>query len=556
MSVSSLNTKYAGDGEDITSTPIKETGFEAMMFGDPAELFLFFNEDFASDKSDHQLWKWQTEVLELMGRLKPTSLKPLKIALRASNGSGKDSIIVAAFVVWFILSKIKSRVVITSSSGTQLTAQTENAIRNLCEKVNKYFGLEYIRVRQRYISSRISGSEIRLFATDEAGKAEGYHPIQPGAEMAIVVSEWKTVTDEIYQALRRCTGFNYWLGVSTPGEPIGSFHKAATTWKLVELDDIEKINEPGNYTFRVTSYQCPHISAEDIEEDKVELGEHSAFFRSKHLALFTSIGGNVIIPSDLLERLMEMKFKEHIVNWPLRIGIDIAAGGDENCIIAVKGNRKTAEIAWRESDTTVTADRIENELLALGIDRNHEYIWADDGGVGHSVIDMLVRKGWNIKRLLNQWAAINKRNFGNRGAENWYRCKRFFEEGLFDVSSLSELCRTQLGTRRYKQQLTGAKVYLESKKEAKANGRPSPDRADALILALTGLTVDDFLKAKTVETSKVNVKEGEVILKTDQEFIDYYRENVQYGKFNNVNLTPMRSSGKRVFNSLRRALGR
>lgn len=541
---------YDGDVEEPI-TPIKSTGFETLNFADPAELFLFFNADFSHPDSKLRLWKWQTECLEMMARTKPNSLKPLKLALRASNGSGKDSIIIASFVVWFITSKIQSRVIITSSSGTQLTAQTENAIRNLCQSINNFFGCEYIRIRQRYISCRLSGSEIRLFATDEAGKAEGYHPLKPDAEMAIVVSEWKSVTDEIYQALRRCTGYNYWLGVSTPGEPKGSFYNACSKWNLIGLEKLDTISTPNNYTCVVTSYDCPHISKDDIEEDKIELGEHSAFFRSKHLALFTSIGGSVVIPSELIDECFNNPPKFVISDWPVRIGIDLAAGGDEVVMMFVKGNRCIKEIAWRESDTTITADRIELELSSMKIDKKHKYIWADDGGVGHSMIDMLVRKGWSINRLLNQWAAINKKNFGNRGAENWYRIKRVFEENLFDVRSVSDKCRSQLGTRKYKQQLTGARVFLMSKKEMKLQGDASPDRADALILAHCGLNIDDYIKAKTVNLTKDNdnVPEGEEVLVTDEQVNNFFDDKVKYGNFK----FKSRSIGKRVFNSLRNA---
>jgi phage terminase large subunit len=550
-------SNYSGDVVDPTATPIKESGWQVLDFADPAECFVFFNDNF-SLQSANRLYKWQTELLEAMANVKPDSMAPLKICLRAANGSGKDSIIIAAFCVWFILSKIQARVIITSSSGTQLTGQTETSIRNLCESVNKMFGVEYIRVRQRYYKCRLSGSEIRLFATDEAGKAEGYHPIVPGAEMAIVISEGKTVTDLIHQALRRCTGYNYWLEVSTPGEPIGYFYKIASSWLDTELNNIlDTITKPGVYSLRVTSYDCPrHLSLVDIEEDKLELGEHSAFFRSKHLALFTSLGGEVVIPAELVESLFNNPPKYSIIGWETRIGLDLAAGGDENCVSFIKGNKFLKEVFFREFDTTITADRIEHILEENLIPKNHPHIYADDGGIGHSIIDMLKRKGWNIKRVLNQWAAINKKQYGNRGAENWYRCKRLFEENLLDITNLSQKTKEQIGSRRYKQGLTGARIILERKSEAKANGRPSPDRADAFMLALTGLTVDAFLKAKTSETKELKVNEGEQVMANNDEYEQYYRENVTYGTFNGINVNRVRGTGKRIFNSLRNAMKR
>lgn len=549
--VEQTDTLYPGDNVEQTS-PIKSTGYEVLKFADMAECFLFFNTNFSAD-GGNTLHRWQTELLEMFTRVKPTKLNPLKVCLTAANGSGKDSIIIAGFVIAFLLMKIQGRIICTSSSGVQLNAQTESAIRDLAEQVNKFFGCEYLRIRLRYITCRLTGSEIRLFATDEKGKAEGYHPITPTSEMAIIITEWKSVKDDITEALRRCTGYNYWLGVSTPGEPIGALYKAATKYTPINLNEIHTVDKPGSYVFRVTSYDCGHLSIQDIEDDKLELGEHSAFFRSKHLALFTSLGGQVIITSELVDKVLKNPPKYSMISWPDRVGIDLAAGGDENVLSFIRGNKSFKEIYFREVDTTICADRIDRELTANGIDKKHEHIYADDGGVGHGTIDQLVRKGWNIKRVLNQWAAINKRQFGNRGAENWYRCQRLFDECLIDISNLSDLTKKQLFTRRYKQQLTGAKIYLEGKKEAKANGRPSPDRADAFILALTGLTIDTFHKAKTSNTPAPNHKDGEEILRTNKDIVNYYEENKTYAEFNGIK-PRIRNTGKRLFNSLKSAM--
>lgn len=533
--------EYAGDVVDPTATPIREA-FQRLEIDDPAMLINMFGDRMAPDRGDVILYKWQTELLEELAAAKPNALKPYKFCLCAANGSGKDAFIVAPFAIWFVLTKIQSRVILTSSSGTQLTSQTETYIKNLAESVNRFFGEEVFRIRQRYIKCRLSGSEIRMFATDEEGKAEGYHPIVPGAEMAIVVNEGKSVSEEIHRALRRCTGYNYWLEVSTPGEPHGFFHFAFNNWPNKK---------------RVTSYDCPrHLSLEELEADKIELGEHSALFRSKHLALFTSIGGEVIIPHDLVLKVRSSPPKYSIPSWPVRIGIDLAAGGDENCVTFVKGNRVLKEKFFTESDTTVTADRIERILLDEHIDKTHDYIYADDGGVGHSIIDMLKRRGWNIKRVLNQSTAINKKQFGNKGAENWYRIKRLFEELLIDITALSDKTIEQIGSRRYKQGLTGARIMLQKKSEAKSEGHPSPDRADALILAFTGLNIDDFLKARTSDTpNKIEVKEGDFVFPdAGEEYANWYRENVQYGSFNGVNVQRVLQSSGRVYNRLSDAM--
>lgn len=536
------DSTYEGDLVDRTATPIKSQ-YQKLDFADPAELLLFFDKQYTEESPDKPtLHKWQTELLESLAAAKPTSQHPYKFCLVAANGSGKDSVIASSFAVWFTLCKIQSRVIITSSSGTQLTSQTEPAIRRLCEFVNAFFGMEYFRIRQRYIVCRLTGSEIRMFATDEAGKAEGYHPIKPGAEMAILVNEGKSVSEEIHNALRRCTGFNYWLEYSSPGEPVGFFYRAFTTWK---------------HTLRVTSYDCPHLSREEIEDDKRDLGEHSALFRSKHLALFTSLGGQVIITNELVDKIRVAPPTYTISGWVKRIGIDLAAGGDENSICYTLGNKCLKETCFREVDTTITADRIERDLLDNNVPKNHEHIYADDGGIGHAIIDTLVRRGWNIKRIMNQWAASNRRQYGNRGAENWYRVKRILEEILFDVTTLTPKTIEQLTTRHYKQGSSGARIFLESKKEAKANGRPSPDRADAFILSLTGLTVDDFLKAKTVDIKPRGHKDGEQSFTNIEDTKRYYEDSITYGQFEGKNVQELnRFNGKRINGSLAVAMNR
>lgn len=473
--------QYHGDSEypaDIidTSGPIKEQ-WQKLDFATPEVLLRILDPFLASGTVN--LHPWQMEMHDCIGEARPTQLVPFKYALCAANGSGKDKYIVAPFAIWFCLTRIQGRVIITSSSGTQLTSQTEAYIRDLAETANNFFGYQMFRIRQRYIKCSLTGSEIRLFATDEAGKAEGYHPFTPVSEMAIVINEAKSVSEEIFSALRRCTGYNFWIEVSTPGEPVGHFYHSFDTWPLKK---------------RVTSFECPHLSPAEREADKLELGEDSPLYRSKHLAEFTSYCGQVIISQELINRVLLLK-PIHI-RGIRRVGIDLAAGGDETVVTIVNGNGIEKTLHFREPDTTVTAVRIIEFLTNNNINKDHDHIFADDGGIGHAIIDMMVAKGWNVHRVNNQSAASNKRLYGNKGAENWYRVQRLLNENLI-IPPTDTLTQRQLTTRRYKQSDTGGRLFLESKREAKAAGRPSPDRADSFVLCFTGLTVDDLVKEAT-----------------------------------------------------------
>ncbi|HEX9232439.1 MAG TPA: hypothetical protein VF849_00030 [Blattabacteriaceae bacterium] len=444
------------------------------------------------------LHPWQIDTGESLCRVKSTSLHPHKFALCAANGSGKDAFIIAPFSLWFILTKIRSRVIITSSSGVQLTNQTEAYISGLAERINNWslanLGAFILKVNKRHIVCNLSGSEIILFATDEEGKAEGYHPLEPNSEMAIIVNEAKSVAPEIFRALRRCTGFNYWINVSTPGAPIGDFYKSFINWPNKK---------------RVTFFDCPHQSRDEFDEDLKELGEFNPHFRSKWLALFTFIDGKYVLSHERLEKLrnkVKLNFIKSFGN-EIRIGIDIAlsTNGDESVVSIFKGNKQIKQKTCRIKDATLLADFIDKELSEAKIPKDHPYIYGDDGGVGRAVIDILRKKKWMINRVLNQSAAKNKKQFRNRGAEIWSKFSRLVEEGVIILLDDDKLY-SQLASRKYKESTAGIdKLCLQSKLEMIAEGINSPDRADAAVLAFSNIKVLDFLD-QFIEDESVKVE--------------------------------------------------
>lgn len=488
--------RYEGDKLDQEGplTSNKSGQWETINFESSFELICAVDRHINS--GDVTLHGWQLDVNKELSHTKATQHKPHRFALCAANGSGKDAYVIAPFVIFFALTKIRSLTIITSSSGVQLTAQTENYIASMAHAINNLFSERIFKITRRFIKCLKSGSEIRLFATDEEGKAEGYHPLEPNAEMLIIVNEAKSVAPEIFRALSRCTGYNFWLNVSTPGEPYGDFYDSFCNW-------------PNNR--RVNAFDCPHLSIDHINETKRKYGEQSAIYRSQILALFTAIGGMVVISQDYLNRCIERSNK-NLIKWTSgkrkKIGGDFAAGRDECAFCCVDGNKQIDKEYFVEKDTTETEDKFEKFIRKHGarsikLDGNYGDvdIFADDGGLGHAIIDRLVKKGYNITRKLNQSRAYDTKQFGNHGAENWFNLARLIEECLFilaldltDKEGDNKIYE-QLAYRHYKKQETQGKITLESKVEARANGHVSPDRADALVLALSDTNIEDIEKA-------------------------------------------------------------
>jgi phage terminase large subunit len=440
------------------------------------------------------LYPWQVEELELASRSPATQQEPFKYALCACNGSGKDLYFIAVLALFFACCKTRFKVVITSASAKQLNDQSEKYIVSMANYINhwsmKCMGRAILKINQHHITCLLSASEIFLFVTDEEGKAEGYHPY-PGGGMAIIVNEAKSVSPDIFRALRRCTGYTHFLLVSSPGEPKGDFYDAFQYWP---------------HKRRITVFDCPHHSRSEFEDDKRRLGEHDPYFRSKWLAAFTSVGGRTVLNLLALERLRRAIFnkqvQEILQHKPIRVGIDLALSGfgDETVISAWKGNRQIAQFTHKIKDATKLADQIEQDLLSLKLQKSHPFIFADDGGVGRGIIHILWRKGWSgIRPILNQARARNTKHYRNRGAELWHKFARLVEGGCI-IPLDDQLLYAQLSSRKFKESTASMdKVTLQSKASMLAEGLPSPDRADAAVLAFTDADVDEFLNAFEIQ---------------------------------------------------------
>lgn len=429
---------------------------------------------------DIKLHPWQLKVSESFIENEYTQFDPYKLALVTCNGSGKDAFVIAPFVIWFILTRIKARVIITSSSGTQLTSQTETYVANLAKAWNRFIGSESIIVYRRYLICSNTGSEIRMFATDQAEKAEGYHPLEPGREMAIIINEAKSVTDEIFTALHRCTGYNFWLEVSSPGGDSGHFFNSVSLYKNV---------------INVTSYDCPHKSLFEIEEDKLRFGENSELFRSKHLALFTSSRGSHVFQRSWLDANPTKRIFDTI-----RVGIDVAlsTGGDETTLIAYDGNHCLLSRQYKSDNILALAEEIDKDLKLLGEDIE---IKLDDSGVGRGLWPILQERGWDkVIRVISGARSSSPAEFDNLITELWFNIARLLEEGCLKLPDDAVL-RKQLLDRTYIRAGNG-KIRLRSKSEMRSEGKESPDRADALALCFYGTDVRRFgVEQKQIKNS-------------------------------------------------------
>lgn len=415
----------------------------------------------------------------LNDRREINSNNPLLLNIAAANGSGKDEFLIAPFNVWFALTGNYNLSVNTSASFEQLKFQTEVHIRNLIGRANKLLGPTTFLSREFYHTAS-TGSEIKLFATDEAGRAEGYHP-RTGGRMAITINEAKTVEEDIFGALSRCTGYSYWNNISSPGIKSGSFYRECT-------DSIYYPNScqlGRGYFRRISAFDCPHIPATHIE--KMIKTRPKEWVDSSIHAYFTDFGADIVIHPSLWEKAGKTPVRDPYAE-DYCLGGDLAAGGDECCLYLRRGHKVIDKLFFTEADTTLSSEII-HEKFSYILSKPYTAVM-DDGGIGKAIIDNLVKFGWNILRRHNQAAAGDRRAFLNFGAQSYFHLRSLLENNLIQPSLDDPTLNRQVTSRVYEQQSGGSKFRLEDKKEHKSRLRESPDRADAYVLCFSTLPIN------------------------------------------------------------------
>jgi len=503
------------------------TPFPESLVKTPLNILCLYDDDILSGVKT--IWPWQVEILNYLGGVKSPGDPAIKAMLMAANGSGKSQMILAPFAIWMAMRFEESLTIITNASGKQLDNQALRYITRLATKVNslhqQQFGMDVFECQYRKLKNNITESFIDMFATDEPGKAEGWHPIKHNGEFAIIVDEAKTVSDDIFQALERCTGYTRRLDVSSPGRCGGTFY---VDWNR-EIKDI--------YKKKVTAFECPHIPTSEIEDKIKKYGLHDPLIRSSIFAEFSSTDEQVVLGRELVLKNINL-CKKQVHFGPLRGGLDLASGGDETVLSVWSGNIEVGLHTFRNKDTSVTVLQIINAIQSYKGKLKPENIYADDGGIGRSMLDNLREKGYKVNRVLNQTRPYDITRYVNRGTELWFSFKRFIEEFQVyflkdEVGAADGLLISQLSNRYYTVEQRSNKIILESKEKARKQNHPSPDRADAVVLAWSPLIwpVEELSGPANAKEAKRGLTPEEIIERYEQDLeSEYFGENKKSSK--------------------------
>ena len=419
---------------------------------------------FAANVLGINLYDWQRKVLRDLEQ------RDCRVALRAANGSGKTSTVIASILIWHALVFPRSIAVTTAGVFRQVESQLWPSLRNHIAKLGGAW--EVTSGEIRYLHANGNTSRIIGYSATDPGRAEGWHAEDHEYHpLLMVVDEAKTVADPLFEAISRCQPTRL-LIASSPGGSSGAFYRAFTK----EAAMWQK--------HAVTAFDCPHITQAQIDEVIQRYGEKHPLTRSMIYGEFVDIG--------LESLVINLTQLQNCYNTPPRFkpgvriaGVDFAAGGDQNVICISDGNKILPMIAWREKDTMAAVGRFIVEFKKAGLEANN--IYADASGMGMVMCDALAESGWVVNRVNFGATAYDNNAYTNRSAEMWYGMAKKIEDAEIILPEDEDLT-AQLTCRRTITNSKG-KLGVESKDSMRARGIASPDRADALALCLSSSNV-------------------------------------------------------------------
>ncbi len=393
-------------------------------------------------------YKWQQDILWEFHKD-----GPVRVAVSASNNSGKTQEIVVPLALWFATVNPNALVICTASVERQVKDVIFHGLK-------KYAGL-YPKMAPLQMEWNINGSRIIGFCTTSPGRFESWHA-ESGGKFLLIADEAKSIDDGIYTAFDRCRP-THTLLISSPGTKRGHFYKAFTD------------PSHGYKTFKITAHDCPHVTEEEIDYIINKYGKDHAFTRSTIFGEFMGDEGDVyVVTMDDMAALKATPPGRAFGKKKCAF-IDFSAGGDETVIAVMDGNEVLPLICWRDKDTMSTVGKCIRKLRELGVENKD--CWYDEGGIGIPMGQAMKETGYEATGVNNAHAAYDPR-YMNRGAEMWWDTQ-YMIRNLRIILPDDDVLDEQL-TSRFQKFDSKARLGVESKEDMRARGLNSPDRADAV----------------------------------------------------------------------------
>ena len=406
--------------------------------------------------------------------------------VRSGHGVGKSAV-EAWTIIWFLATRPFPKIPCTAPTQHQLFdilwAEVSKWMRS-----NPALANELVWTKEKVYMKGYPEEWFAVARTASKPDAlQGFH----AEDLLFIIDEASGVADSIFEPV---------LGaLSTPGARL--LMCGNPTQLSGFFYDSHNKNRANYARFHIDGRKSARVPQDFVNTIIQMYGEDSDVFRVRVAGEFPLQEDDIFIPISLVERSIHTEYVPRPEPHLVHIGCDVARFGDDKTVIGYKVDERAQLHKKRQGqDTMKTAD----DIILLGEELVQRYkltspipVKVDDGGVGGGVVDRLrqVKRG-DPERFW--WLEVYPVKFGQRIKHKYYHdsttymmsvvkklLQPFDEEGNKKPVELilpdDDDLVAQLSGRKY--ELTEAsKIKIESKKEVKKRGQPSPDEADCVLL--------------------------------------------------------------------------
>ena len=466
---------------------------------------------FAREMLGVHLWSKQEEVLCALRDHR-------RVAVKAGNGLGKG-FTAAVAVLWFLSSHQPATVLTTAPTQRQVRQVLWREIHRLYRGALQLMG-------GRILDTRIEVSHDRFalgLSTDEVDQFQGFH----SPNMFIVVDEAEGVEEPIYEAIDAVmtAGNAKLLLIGNPTSVTGTFRRAFhEDRRLYHNITISALDSPNVKQQRVV---LPGLTTHEWVAERATLwGPDNPMFQARVLGHFTDRANNSLISlthieaaitrhSTLVAALPSVHSNVSVrpersetvslpalprseaspphevegpapddadTNTPTILAVDVARFGTDQSVLLLASPTAVLRLeAHHGLDTMQLAGRVAHAHRHWSPAHPPDRIVVDEIGVGAGVVDRLKELDLPVTGINVGRPARHRKLFANMRAEGYWRLYELFSQHLLAIPNDPELAG-QLASLRYDYNSRG-QLIIESKDDARARGIPSPDKADAMMLA-------------------------------------------------------------------------
>lgn len=415
---------------------------------------------------------WQAEMLaEIRDHLQnpATRHQPLMIARASGHGIGKSAGI-GMVVNWAVSTCEDTKVVITANTDTQLRTKT-------APEVGKW---QRLSITSHWLDVQATSVAVRDKDHAKTWRADfvpwsehnteafaGLH--NKGKRIVLIFDEASAIADKVWEVAEGALTDEgteiIWIAFGNPTRNVGRFRECFRRfkhrWKARQID----------------SRTVEGTNKEQIAKWAADYGEDSDFFKVRVRGMFPSMSARQFIgEADVAAAYGKVLRPEQYGFAPKILTVDPAWEGDDEFAIGLRQGLSFRILrTMPKNDNDLVAARV---IADLEDEHQADAVFVDAGyGTGIVSAGQGMGRDWTLV-----WFAGASADIGclNKRAEMWKAARDWLKSGgaLPDDPQLrDELQAPEIVPR------ADGKVQIESKKDMKARGVPSPNRADALVLS-------------------------------------------------------------------------